>query len=212
MSVSEGPEYKVKLRSVDNLQRLYTFVIGLAVAQALRNLALSNGGEPGIPSLTGGLIFASLLFTLVPFYHGANRYLDACYITHEIRTERQALLIDFIILFLEGILFFVSSLYFEKPIVFIWIIVAILSIDVFWTFLTKAYTENNLPDTQNYMYWAFINIVCVLIISATILTPLIESEEGKVIYSTIVLVPRTILDYYFVWDFYYPEYFSSIKE
>src|SRR5262245_6898700 len=97
---------EARKRSVDNLQRLYTVVVSLAVTESLRRLLANFGTGGSVAGLKEWLMFVSLIFTLVPFYHGANRYLDATYVTDERSAKRSALLIDFIFLFCEGLLFF----------------------------------------------------------------------------------------------------------
>ena len=96
---------EARKRSVDNLQRLYTVVISLAVAESLRRL-LGDTPPETIADYKQWLMFASLIFTVVPFYHGANRYLDATYVTGERSAKPIALMVDFVMLFLEGLLFF----------------------------------------------------------------------------------------------------------
>src|SRR5690349_850145 len=81
--VANGETFDAKearKRSVDNLQRLYTFVVGLAVTEMLRRML-----NPLATDYAVWLMFTAFLFTVVPFYHGANRYLDATYVTGERR-------------------------------------------------------------------------------------------------------------------------------
>src|SRR6476661_3705790 len=78
------PDMKtVRTRSVDNLQRLYTVVISLALTEYLRRLLTQSAEANEATGYNGWLMFVSLIFTVVPFYHGANRYLDATYVTGE---------------------------------------------------------------------------------------------------------------------------------
>ena len=98
---SSKPNFpEARKRSVDNLQRLYTVVVSLAVAEGLKHLLIPKTGVP-ITS-TDWLLFSSLLATVVPFYHGANRYLDATYVTNERKAKHNVLILDFLVLFVEA--------------------------------------------------------------------------------------------------------------
>ena len=97
---------EARKRSVDNLQRLYTVVISLAVTESLRRLLMNFSSRHEVAGYKEWLMFVSLIFTVVPFYHGANRYLDATYVTEERSAKHPALIVDFIMLFIEGLLFF----------------------------------------------------------------------------------------------------------
>lgn len=105
-SEKRGPDFtEVRKRSVDNLQLLYTVVVSLAVTDMLQHFLAGPSGI-SIPDFSGiglaqWLMAVSFLFTIVPFYHGASRYLDATYITGERKAQRAALLIDFVMLLRE---------------------------------------------------------------------------------------------------------------
>ena len=101
-----------KQRSVDALERVYTFVIGLALVQGIThlvdlfNLQNSSGstGSEGLAPYGMGLV---MLVTLVPFYHGANRHIDETYLFADpgLHAKPVALVIDVGVLVIEGILF-----------------------------------------------------------------------------------------------------------
>jgi len=66
-------------RSIDALQRLYTIVIGLALTEAVRGFLATPISALGIsqgPSASLGLLLI-MIFTVVPFYHVSNNYLEA---------------------------------------------------------------------------------------------------------------------------------------
>ena len=78
---------EARKRSVDNLQRLYAVVISLAVTEAVRRTVFGSQSTdpPELSAISANqwLILTSFLLTVIPFYHGANRYLDATYVTKE---------------------------------------------------------------------------------------------------------------------------------
>jgi len=203
-------------RSVDNLQRLYTMVITLSVAEALRRV-LGGYASPSseilqIARLPSYLMLGSLLVTIVPFYHGANRYLDATYVTGERTARRVALILDFLALFAEGILFFVLALFTGDITAFYVLLAVLLVFDCGWILLTRVSAEETSTGSVSsgrYVIWAAINVATALIILYLVLAPVNCGQWlgrcSKDIYlSTLVLV-RTVLDYALVWGFYYPK-------
>ena len=99
---------RVRARSVDNLQRLYAFVMSLAFAESLRRSLLTrdNNVDLSIANWDRWLMCLALIVTVIPFYHGANRYLDATYVTGERTAKRFSLMVDFIFLFVQALLMF----------------------------------------------------------------------------------------------------------
>src|SRR6476620_10742803 len=70
-------------RSVDSLQKVYAFVISLALVQAIQIVLVDRTTMDFVDihtMLQRAPAFVALLLVLVPFYHGMNRHLDVCYI------------------------------------------------------------------------------------------------------------------------------------
>lgn len=96
---------KARERSVNNLQRLYAIVVSLSIAYTLKGLieVISASGLTNIVEYYNELfMFISFIFIVIPFFHGANRYLDATYVTGERNATHYGLLVDFIALFCRG--------------------------------------------------------------------------------------------------------------
>lgn len=205
---------EARKRSVDNLQRLYTVVVSLAVTEMLRRV-LVGGSSTAAPDFaaipwSSWLMLSSFLFTIVPFYHGANRYLDATYVTSEQSAKYFALLLDFIILFLEGIAFFVLAVSIGSLRSFYTILGLLFLADALWVWLTRyIWSEGNAPNaggiaSANYGAWTVINIsvgIFVLVSVWSNLWP--EVARGPFLAGAAVL--RTLFDYALVWGFYYPK-------
>ena len=59
----------------------------------------------GLPS------FIAFLVTLVPFWQGMNRHLDRSYLEKRAGVVQRALLLDFVVFFLEAIFLFAAGWY-----------------------------------------------------------------------------------------------------
>lgn len=208
-------DYKeAKKRSVDNLQRLYTVVVSLAITESLRRLISGVNGTSTVPSdYSHWLMFISLLATLIPFYHGANRYLDATYVTGERQAKRAALMVDFLALFAEGLLFFaLGSSIPSGPVFFYTFLAGLYFFDAMWvgsTQLTAAHEDDKWPG---YRVWALVNVAAASLLLLMMWTKIFtggssiwRSEMAGNVAPMLVAVGRTIFDYVKVWPFYYPK-------
>jgi hypothetical protein len=197
---------QARARSVDNLQRLYTFVISLAFAESLRRSLLTNDNvDLSLSNSNKWIMCLALIITVIPFYHGANRYLDATYVTRERTAKRYSLMVDFLFLFVQALLMFTlallitndPSLTATNDKYFFWGIALLLSIDVLWVTVTRAVTEDAPGKKLNYWLWAPINVFAVIII-------LILVGLGHWNWLLVTLIVRSALDYLIGHDFYYP--------
>jgi hypothetical protein len=205
---------KANTRSVDNLQRLYTVVVSLAVTESLRRLFLGTGTLFSPPSYESSLMFASLIFTVVPFYHGANRYLDATYVTGERKAKPQALMLDFVILFVEALLFFGLALLTNNQPAFYTVLAILFLLDIIWVGLTNVTAHSESDKFPRYTKWAIINFIAFALLllftwSNILNWPIWKNEVATNISLLIVVVARTVIDYILVWPFYYPGEGSS---
>jgi hypothetical protein len=203
-SPASGPE-QLK-RSIDSLQRLYTFVISLAVTEGLRRfLAPDATPEPWFAYWRELTI---LLCTIVPFYHGANGHLDQTYLygfEGTRREKRYALLLDFGVLFAEAILFFALALSLTDSGRFIRIFQLVLAVDVLWAgivYLTGSHEKN---DAAHAAKWGFLNFAFVVILEMIHDTQLL-TPASRPDWWLIAALARTGLDYRINWDFYVARY------
>ena len=205
-------------RSVDNLQRLYSVVVSLAVTEMLRRVLVGSSSAltPDLSkiSVEQWLMMVSFLFTIVPFYHGANRYLDATYITGERKAQRSALLIDFVFLFIEGVLFFVLAEFIGDQRAFYSTLAALLALDAIWVGLsTKLWSLPSAggADTSDTRYWpwAIMNVLAVTIIWVSARSNLWPDTTVQSITLAGCAILRTVFDYILVFRFYYPPEYSE---
>jgi hypothetical protein len=154
-------------------------------------------------------MFASLIFTVVPFYHGANRYLDATYVTEERSAKNPALMVDFIMLFLEGLLFFGLAMIMANEALFYTVLAGLFLLDIVWvgtTNLTATGESDKMPD---YKKWALINFVSLVLLLVFVWSNLLNwqfwpTDTIRAIALVAVATARTVFDYLRVWHFYYP--------
>lgn len=193
-------------RSVDNLQRLYTFVVSLAFTESLRRTLLSPAGTAELAWSNKWVMFLSLVFTVIPFYHGANRYLDATYVTNERRPRRYSLMVDFLFLFFQGLLLFTLALLITNDAsqsvandeLFFYGLAALLLVDVVWVSISRFVTEEIPPAGKSaYPAWAFINVFAIAVI-------LLFAWRGWWDWMVVVTLVRSAVDYLAAHDFYYP--------
>jgi len=193
-------------RSVQSLQNLYSVVIGLALTAAILNVVDSTKGP--VPLKLDVLpYFGSYLATLIPFYHGALRHLDATYLEGEGQETRSgALMGDFLVLFLESCFFFALAVLLVAPKLYAWGLIALLTLDTIWAFLAyvafaKAHTE---------IKWASINLVtiillCILAALLDALPPAAGPANARfAVVVLVVCIGRSVFDYGLNWHFYYP--------
>jgi hypothetical protein len=213
---TQGPE-QLK-RSIDSLQRLYTIVVGLAVTEALRRFLIQASADPAAAATAGAAAAAGwwvnwktltiLLVTIVPFYHGANGHLDQTYLygfDGRRREKRYALVIDFFVLFGEGVLFFALALSLNDFGLSLRIFQAILLTDVLWAGFVHITGDSGKKDAGHALKWGLLNLVAFVAVSAVHDTALlVESARPNWVLGIAVL--RTFFDYKICWDFYVARY------
>ena len=209
MSTDTNRYHEARTRSVNSLQTLYAFVVGLAITEGLKH-ALT---EPGLDVIQlrpeEGFVFVSLVATAVPFFHGANRYLDATYVTGERRTRRVALMIDFVLLLVQGVALYALALVSNDTRVFYSGLAGLLLFDVAWVLLTTLYTHAAAGAGEaTYTKWAAVNVVAAGTLILLTWTDVIgwTSETAEGLFLMGVALARTFADYKVSWGFYYPEH------
>jgi hypothetical protein len=195
-------------RSVKSLTTLYTVVIGVALAQAVRGVI---DPQQGLHSLSwqSTLLFLAFVVTLFPFFHGALRHLDDTYVESTIDHIRDgALVIDFFLLFGHALAFVVLSLLLKQPSQFAWCLVGLLSVDVVWGvfahFSSSAKTVGGAEGK-----WTLINLVFILVGGPFLYFRGVGFDEvGDGLQVALPIAAfcalRSLLDYRWCWEFYFP--------
>jgi hypothetical protein len=193
-------------RSVDSLQKVYAFVISLALVQAIQIVLVDRATMDFVDLQTlldRAPAFFGLLFVLVPFYHGMNRHLDICYIENaEGQRAEGALLFDFAVFFIDSCLLFTVaySIGHElRPFLFLAIL---LGVDVIWSSISHwvHYTSAEVPSVKR---WSVINTVAIVL---GVFVGLVQwySPASKAWLLLVIAAGRTVCDYGFCWGFYFP--------
>jgi hypothetical protein len=199
--------------SVNNLQRLYAIVMSLSIAESLRRL-LSDLGDKGIlPELGASVAVFSLLVTAIPYYHGANRYLEATYITGERQAKSQTLIFDFLALFIEGLIFFTLAVVIKNISIFFTLLAILYIYDSLWVGITHLTTIKE-QRPANIRSWMLANFVAAIMLLIFVWSNLFNQAFWSSNFALILALGataliRTMYDYYSTWDFYFPQ---STKE
>lgn len=195
--------------SVKNLEYLYSTVVGLGLSLAIYNLI--NAAREQLPIKLDLLpFFFTLLITLIPFYHGAVRHLDITYVEHGGKHMRKgALLADFTALFLESCLLLALGVLLEKPLFFVWGLVLLFAFDAIWGFVAHlGFTQKVKPKPE--LRWAIINLITAIFLSVYLVCfrfmPSATYESDPKIWGVVLCVAflRSVIDYWWCWDTYYP--------
>ncbi len=163
---------------------------------------MGDSGAP--PDFAATLAVISLLITIVPFYHGANRYLDSTYVTGERQAKPGSLMIDFAAMFIEGLAFFVLAMLIENTPLFFTVLAGLFVFDAIWVGLTQVTATVHEKRSSYIVWWAVANIVAACFIPLSIWSSLWPTYTAKLVAVCAIAVLRTVIDYWAVWDFYYP--------
>jgi hypothetical protein len=199
----DGPE-QLK-RSIDSLQRLYTIVVGLAITEALRAFWLPPTALD--PWWANWRTLTILLITIVPFYHGANAHLDQSYLygfAGKRREKRYALLLDFFVLFVEGVLFFALALSLNDFDRSVRVFQLILLLDILWAGFVY-FTGDASEDATHAVRWGLLNVAALVAVTGVKDTTLLN-EIARPDWILGVAVLRTAIDYRLCWNFYMARY------
>src|SRR6267154_31411 len=192
-------------RSVDWLQRLYAVVIGLALTEGFKNIVNATNSALPNASIFERVLrvetwpFIALIFTIVPFFHGANRHLDDLYVFRNATVKDFALLIDFLFFFIQGAVFYWMALVIQNPRHFFQVYCALLVLDIVWAMSVFFYAEAGWKRVKT---WVWINLIAFSVAALFLATPLLNAN-AQVHAVGVVAVVRTVFDYAYQWHSYY---------
>lgn len=188
-------------RSVDTLKELYSVVVGMALVGAIGSVLEKSSATAISIQWVRLPWFGAFFVTLLPFYHGALRYLDNTYIFAEKAPKRWALLIDYLLLFSEACFLVVLGLVVVSPPAFRWVFAALLALDVIWAIAGYFATETGIKTSHR---WLLIN-ACALVLWAVFkFTPVLEGARP---YDLVGLAcARSVADYVLCWSVFFPEW------
>jgi len=198
-----------RANAVRNLVSLYTVVIGAALSLAVVSLIDPKQGLDSVQS-SAVYLFLAFVLTLIPFYHGALRHLDDTYLEsprHNIRDH--VLIFDFLLLVGHAMAFVCLSLLLRKPTQFAFVFLSVLSVDIVWGGMTHLFA-NPAEKSGAEGKWTVINLVFAGALFAVLnyldISWSSTAFEEKLAFPLLfVCALRTIVDYAFCYDFYFPQ-------
>lgn len=206
---------KVIERSVDSLQRIYSFILALSLGQAITIVVLDNAtkqfvpltfaritGDEGINFFLNVLPIALAFFvTIIPFHQGMNRHLDFHYMENTNVDAKRGLLLDFFFFMAEGGIFFaIASSLRQQNQAFVFFGLLLL-IDIVWAVIANLVHKRK--ENGALTAWPGINFF-VLIIGVFVLSFSFVGPEWKGWLLFCLALIRTVIDYKRSWSFYFP--------
>ena len=151
--------------------------------------------------------------TVVPFYYGALRHLDAEYSPSSGRVAKPyALLVDFSMLFLESCTFLALGAAVDAPRTFGWTFATLLVIDILWAvvalrWLTQSNDRGTAAEDRDRPAergWLVVNAVCApLVIILLVSTAHWSVSDSWLRWSLLaVAIVRTSIDLRVGWNLY----------
>jgi hypothetical protein len=135
-----------------------------------------------------------------------NRHLEECYIRREPRAEG-ALLFDFVFFFVEASLLFAITASLRGPNLGSFFFLGILLlIDIVWATISDRIHYGG--KAHGITKWIKVNLIMITVGAAIYFAPATGvriSTEWQAWLLLVVAVLRSVLDYYFTWDFYFPK-------
>lgn len=202
-SVAEqiGPSRDIdrEKRSVDAIVRLYAIVMALALTAGVSTLFEAAAEAPTPPDISEWLNFLGFLATIIPFYHGVHVHIDVAHLYNKLdRLQPRRILGDFIFVFAEAIEFYVLALMLRNSDNFILALYALFITDSLWgIFALSAAGSSNDKTLQA---WLAANIMTIAVLA---LVHFLFEMEWVTRAIFVILLARTILDYYVNDHFYF---------
>jgi len=195
--------------TVKSLQWIYTIVIALSIGEAFKqfmpNGAPGNGEAKYVIQWDRVAPLLSVLLLVIPFYHGMARWFSTIYCTDEAHQPYGGwLLLDCAAFTVEAGLFFVLARSLDRSLWrrFNWTVAVLLAFDIVWGVLAWGCRSSSIAS------WVIVNACMVLILTAALF--ILRKHKGHpslsmLLFFLLVILVRTILDYWTGWDYYFPK-------
>lgn len=197
---------EARKRAVDHLERLFTLLVGLAIALAFGR-ASTHDEVANMRDWQELSRLAVFLVTVIPFAHGALRYLDAAYVTGESPARDTGFLCDGMLLLTEAAILTSMAAVLPNEGEFWFFYALLLTIDIIWVWTTVFHKEGKCsqadPPTADYKWWSLINGIAVLLVLLTAYTVFIKDESRWIVLAALGVL-RTVGDIAVTKGFYFP--------
>lgn len=187
--------------SVKSLQRIYAMIIALAVGEALRRFFISPDDNEF--AITGKQVadlpaLVAFFVTVVPFFHGMNRHLDDFYVLDSGKqAPAGALFFDFVFFLMESAALFAMASTVTNASALFAVLMILLVIDFVWAAVAWMITRS--PAIK----WSIINFITSIVLFF-FYYQVIFPAEMLFWMLTVIVIARTVVDYWRNWAFYFP--------
>lgn len=214
VSIRDQAETSGVVSVLHSLKEIVSIVMGLALTNSILAL-ITDSHYTSIAKLsklplTAALYTIVLIVNIVRFYHGNMRHMDALYGQPARRVARSThaslgnLGLDFIVVFLESILFAVISFYASHKSDFVLLFLILLSIDFMWNLVTIQEKSAD-RDVSHLRGWMMNNF---MIIAALVILYFVSKGDPhhRLLLNLGVgaIALNTVADFIISWKFYFP--------
>lgn len=192
---------KATERSVNTIQGIYAVIIALAISEAAQALLTGPNSHVDVQKawlLSGAPAFIAFLVTLVPFWHGMNRHLDRCYLEKAEDVKRWAIPIDFFVFLLEAAVLFAAGLSLRSGIDTFIFLGLLLAFDMLWA--VASHKVHFSGHKSHALRWSSLNVVAIAVAVPLAVCP----APGKAFWLMVLALLRSVVDYRWCRDFYFP--------
>ena len=194
---------------VDSLGKLFAIVLALAIGEAFKQFVSDQPGSQNRKIHWNRLwALVAFLALVVPFFHGISRYYFETYQAgHRPSPYWKYLIVDTIGFTVEAVLFFVLSRSLDPKDwrKFYVTVLVLLVIDIAWGSWVALKVN---PDMWS---WVRVNAAAVVLLSIFVvlgskwkIDNVAWSANTIAVIGVVILILRTLGDYYFSFSFYFP--------
>lgn len=200
------------------LENFYSVLIGLAVTRATLSIIdtwkVAKFDPIPYPAIGATILFASLMITIVPFYQGMNRWLYDAHVVRPLEmptAKRHPLFLDLNAFFLLSGILMAMGQFLDNVHVYFYLWVALLIIDIIWAASVAMIRGQNIWFKNN-IFWLVISLLYwILVVESHRDFGLPLQYHPALAYGIVIFeLLRTIFDYRFNWDFYFPPEYRSL--
>jgi hypothetical protein len=202
-------------RSIDSLQRIYAVILALSIGQSITKVLIDRDTGQIIPLfittessqvINWNLIsaipaFIAFIVTVVVFHHGMNRHFDKCYLETNNKKLKGALLFDFFVFFIEAGIFFAFASSIRSGLASFIILGVLLIVDSIWALVSNWIHYSG--EKVSVVRWAAINFIFI-VVGILVAGLNVYDNSTKAWVLMVLVIARTVADYVFSWDFYFP--------